>query len=93
MFANKICSTYQLMGLMLFNNVKIEIPFGGEESSYCVFPGNKKLGYWRLNETILESNPNWFIDLDNASARFAMPPLKGHAGEIIIAFVFFNAEK
>jgi hypothetical protein len=80
------------MGFMLFNNVKIEIPFGGEESSYCVFPGNKKLGYCRLNETILESNPNLFIDLDNASARFAMPPLKGHAGEIIIAFVFFNAE-
>jgi hypothetical protein len=42
----------QFIGFIEFRLTSISILSGGKELEYCVFPGNKKSGYCRLNVII-----------------------------------------
>ena len=60
---------------------------GGSPSSYWVVPGNKNAGYCKEKEKIMTSSPLWWYVFANVLLKFAMPPLKGKAGPIIMIFL------
>ena len=78
----------QLNGFIEFITGRISIFFGGFPFSYCVFAGNKKEGYCNKKEYIVTSAPCFLYSTARELLKFAIPPLYGKAGPIIITFLF-----
>ena len=63
------------------------IPLGAGSSEYWLLPGNKKLGYCRLNVTISASSPHSAKAKQSRSLKMEIPPpRKGWAEPIITTF-------
>jgi hypothetical protein len=77
-----------LKGLIELTIGKIEIPFGPSPSSYCVLPGKRKEGYCSEKEYICTSAPFSAKPKAKELLKFAIPPLYGKAGPIMITFLF-----
>ena len=61
-----------------------------QTKAVAVLPGNKKEGYWREKENTLTFAPFSKNPTANELLKFAIPPLNGKAGPIIITLLVFK---
>ena len=64
--------------------------FGGLPSSYWVVPGKRNEGYCNVKENKVISIPLSWNVWAKALLKFAIPPLNGKAGPIIITLLVFK---